>query len=76
LNATHISDVERNGHHVARAVDAEINLVAHADLLKLISQVRQPVNRFAIGRNNDVADLTGRDDYASQACAIGRRSVP
>jgi hypothetical protein len=58
-SAAQIGDLEGDRRLTAFAVDADIDLVADADLLELIGQIRQPLDRLAIDRDDDVAELPG-----------------
>ena len=60
LYTDQIRDLERDRCLDTFAFDAERNLVADPDLLEFIVQIRQAVNRLAIGCNDDVAKLPAR----------------
>ena len=56
------------------AFQADADALAGADLLDLVGQVGKPVDRLAVGLNNDVAERTRAEIDAPDAGALGRAS--
>src|SRR5206468_10553703 len=72
--AADVHDVNVDIARLRPAFQADVDALAGADLLDLVGQVGKPVDRLAVGLNNDVAECARAEIDAADAGALGRAS--
>src|SRR5438105_463506 len=72
--AADVHDVNVDIARLRTAFQADADALAGADLLDLVGEVGQPVNRLAVGLDNDVAERTRAEIDAADAGTLGRAS--
>src|SRR5215217_8342245 len=72
--AADVHDVNRDIARLRAAFQADADALAGAGLLDLVGEVGKPVNRLAVGLDNDVAERTRAQIDAANAGALGGAS--